>query len=717
MLTANSLKSSKTGMPNTKTEIKTTSNHDEHQYLNLIKHVLSHGKKKNDRTGNVFGTGTISVFGTQMRFSLRENFPLLTTKRVFWRGVAEELLWFIKGSTNAKELSEKGVHIWDANGSKEFLEGRGLGHREEGDLGPVYGFQWRHFGAEYSDMHANYKNKGIDQLAEVIKLIKNNPDDRRIIMSAWNPVDLPKMALPPCHSFVQFYVCDGELSCQMYQRSGDIGLGVPFNIASYSLLTCMIAHVCNLKPGDFVHTIGDAHVYANHVDALKIQGYQPLRMSTSNDIHLEGYQPPGISASRDINLQGYQLPGISTSRDINLEGYQPPGISTSRDINLQGTIAVAYCSGCSTFYNSKFQACAPGVASVLGEAKESSEESEETAIQEKYKWVTDISPKPSDLWIQKAVTLFSRFDRDGDGYLSSKDITIYVNAFTKHGCLTRERANRMRDKTLSFWKLLNNGAKEVALADFVKRIEETRAERSKKTEGRREWKGREEKSEDRREKRREEKRREKTEDRREKRREGKGREGKRKEEKRREEKREGRRQTGEEKWKAKERERKRREKKGRNEEKEKKEIRIENRREKRGKERRREEGRERRIEEAREGRGRVRRRREKGEEKRKVPSGKEIDMEKVKKNLEDAATLMFYSIDADEDGTLSLQELVLFFKCIDVKESFAREIFATLDLDKDRKINRGEFLFAFNDYMHNEEESPCKDLFGPLATI
>ncbi|XP_065070460.1 thymidylate synthase-like [Rhopilema esculentum] len=302
MLTANSLKSSKTGMPNTKTEIKTTSNHDEHQYLNLIKHVLSHGKKKNDRTG----TGTISVFGTQMRFSLRENFPLLTTKRVFWRGVAEELLWFIKGSTNAKELSEKGVHIWDANGSKEFLEGRGLGHREEGDLGPVYGFQWRHFGAEYSDMHANYKNKGIDQLAEVIKLIKNNPDDRRIIMSAWNPVDLPKMALPPCHSFVQFYVCDGELSCQMYQRSGDIGLGVPFNIASYSLLTCMIAHVCNLKPGDFVHTIGDAHVYANHVDALKIQ------------IEREPRPFPTLKFKRNItDIDDFKF------EDFELEGYKP----------------------------------------------------------------------------------------------------------------------------------------------------------------------------------------------------------------------------------------------------------------------------------------------------------------------------------------------------------------------------------------------------------
>lgn len=242
--------------------------HDELQYLNMIQYILDNGMEKGDRTG----TGTISVFGTQMRFSLRNNvIPLLTTKRVFWRGVAEELLWFVSGCTNAKELNKKGIKIWDANGSREFLDKQGLHDREEGDLGPVYGFQWRHFGAKYINMHAEYKGQGVDQLATVIDKIKNNPDDRRIIMSAWNPVDLPYMALPPCHSFVQFYVSNGELSCQMYQRSGDMGLGVPFNIASYSLLTHMIAHVCDLKPGDFVHTLGDAHVYLNHVDALKIQ--------------------------------------------------------------------------------------------------------------------------------------------------------------------------------------------------------------------------------------------------------------------------------------------------------------------------------------------------------------------------------------------------------------------------------------------------------------
>lgn len=242
--------------------------HEELQYLRLIERIFRHGSKKTDRTG----VGTISLFGTQMRFSLRNGiFPLLTTKRVFWKGVVEELLWFIKGSTNAKELSDKGIHIWDANSSREFLDSCGFTDREVGDLGPVYGFQWRHFGAKYTDMHANYEGEGIDQLKEVVRKVKETPDDRRIIMTAWNPTDISKMALPPCHTFVQFYVNDGELSCQLYQRSADMGLGVPFNIASYSLLTYMIAHVANLKPGDFVHTMGDCHVYANHVEALREQ--------------------------------------------------------------------------------------------------------------------------------------------------------------------------------------------------------------------------------------------------------------------------------------------------------------------------------------------------------------------------------------------------------------------------------------------------------------
>ncbi|KAL9244994.1 hypothetical protein vseg_018704 [Gypsophila vaccaria] len=241
--------------------------HGEFSYLKLIQEIISSGNLKNDRTG----TGTLSKFGCQMRFNLRKSFPLLTTKRVFWRGVVEELLWFISGSTSAKVLQEKGIHIWDGNASRTFLDSLGLTDREEGDLGPVYGFQWRHFGARYTDMHADYTGQGFDQLSDVIYKIKNNPDDRRIILSAWNPSDLKLMALPPCHMFAQFYVANGELSCLMYQRSADMGLGVPFNIASYALLTCMIAQVCDLHPGEFIHDIGDAHVYRNHIDPLHEQ--------------------------------------------------------------------------------------------------------------------------------------------------------------------------------------------------------------------------------------------------------------------------------------------------------------------------------------------------------------------------------------------------------------------------------------------------------------
>jgi|TARA_B110000967_G_scaffold210062_1_gene270122 dihydrofolate reductase/thymidylate synthase len=241
--------------------------HEETQYLDLIREIIEEGNVKGDRTG----TGTISKFGKQMRFDLRRNFPLLTTKRVFWRGVAEELLWFVGGKTNAKELQDKDIKIWDGNGSRAYLDSVGLGHREEGDLGPVYGFQWRHFGATYKDMHADYNGQGVDQLAEVIHKIKTNPNDRRILLTAWNPAALHEMALPPCHMFCQFYVANGELSCQMYQRSCDMGLGVPFNIASYSLLTCMIAQVCGLKPGEFIHVCGDTHVYSNHVEPLMKQ--------------------------------------------------------------------------------------------------------------------------------------------------------------------------------------------------------------------------------------------------------------------------------------------------------------------------------------------------------------------------------------------------------------------------------------------------------------
>jgi len=286
---------------------------EERQYLDLLQQVLSNGTKRDDRTG----TGTLSLFGAQMRFSLRDNnFPLLTTKKIFWRGVVEELLWFIRGDTNAKHLSEKGIKIWDGNSTREYLDSKGLSQRQEGDLGPIYGFQWRHFGAKYEDMMMDYNGQGIDQLKQCINTIRTNPNDRRIIMTAWNPRDLPIMALPPCHMMCQFYVANGELSCLMYQRSCDMGLGVPFNIASYALLTCLVAKVCDLKPGDFIHSMGDVHVYLNHIDALKQQlervprPFPKLKINTDKtdiesftfeDLQLNGYDPhPSIKMELSV---------------------------------------------------------------------------------------------------------------------------------------------------------------------------------------------------------------------------------------------------------------------------------------------------------------------------------------------------------------------------------------------------------------------------------
>ncbi|AWU75568.1 uncharacterized protein C5L36_0B08140 [Pichia kudriavzevii] len=253
-----------------------TANREEQAYLDLVKSILDTGELRQDRTG----TGTYSLFAPpQLRFDLSNgNFPLLTTKKVFLKGVLLELLWFIKGSTDAKLLSEQGVKIWDGNGSREYLDSLGLHDREAGDLGPVYGFQWRHFGAPYRDCHSDYTNEGVDQIAQIIKTLKTNPYDRRIILSAWNPAAFADMALPPCHVLCQFYVSfpknkseKPKLSCQMYQRSCDVGLGVPFNIASYALLTYMIAMVVDMEPGEFVHVMGDTHVYVNHVDALREQ--------------------------------------------------------------------------------------------------------------------------------------------------------------------------------------------------------------------------------------------------------------------------------------------------------------------------------------------------------------------------------------------------------------------------------------------------------------
>ena len=227
------------------------------QYLDLVQHVMDNGVSKNDRTG----TGTKSIFGYQMRFDLENGFPLVTTKKLHLKSIIHELLWFLKGDTNIKYLQDNGVKIWDGWADKN------------GDLGPVYGSQWR-----------NWNNDNIDQISNLIEMIKKNPKSRRMIVSAWNPSVLPdtsisfdenikngKAALPPCHAFFQFYVANGKLSCQLYQRSADIFLGVPFNIASYSLFTHMVAHVCKLKVGDFIHTFGDAHIYINHFDQVKLQ--------------------------------------------------------------------------------------------------------------------------------------------------------------------------------------------------------------------------------------------------------------------------------------------------------------------------------------------------------------------------------------------------------------------------------------------------------------
>ncbi|KAJ7455275.1 thymidylate synthase/dCMP hydroxymethylase domain-containing protein [Mycena galericulata] len=252
--------------------------HEEQQYLDLIRRVLDTGAPRPDRTG----TGTLSLFAPPaLRFSLANNtLPLLTTKRTFLRGIVEELLWFVRGATDSTQLSAKGVKIWDGNGSPAFLAARGLGHRRAGDLGPVYGFQWRHFGAPYVDCEADYTGQGVDQLRECIRKIKEDPTDRRIILSAWNPADIPQMALPPCHLLCQFYVHlppasaptePPKLSCLMYQRSADLGLGIPFNIASYALLTHMLAQVTGTTAHELVIQLGDAHVYRDHVAALEVQ--------------------------------------------------------------------------------------------------------------------------------------------------------------------------------------------------------------------------------------------------------------------------------------------------------------------------------------------------------------------------------------------------------------------------------------------------------------
>jgi thymidylate synthase len=258
------------------------------QYLELLQHILDSGVKKNDRTG----TGTISCFGYQMRFDLQKGFPLVTTKKLHLKSIIHELLWFLKGETNIDYLKQNGVRIWD-----EWAD-------ENGELGPVYGKQWRSW--------EGAGGRTVDQVSELISQVKKNPDSRRLIISAWNVADLPEMALMPCHALFQFYVADGKLSCQLYQRSADVFLGVPFNIASYALLTLMVAQVCNLEPGEFIHTFGDVHIYSNHMEQVQLQlSRKPLPLPTMklnpevknifdfkyDDFTLENYQfHPAIKA-------------------------------------------------------------------------------------------------------------------------------------------------------------------------------------------------------------------------------------------------------------------------------------------------------------------------------------------------------------------------------------------------------------------------------------
>lgn len=281
------------------------------QYLDLCKKILNEGHWKDDRTG----TGTYSIFGYQMRFDLQKGFPLLTTKKVFLRGIIHELLWFIAGDTNIKYLVDNDVHIWDDWAYKNYTLSKDYkGETIEefaakikeadkdsefvkvyGELGPVYGRQWR-----------NFNEEGVDQLENLINQIKTNPNSRRLIISAWNPCEVDQMALPPCHSFMQFYVNEGKLSCQLYQRSADVFLGVPFNIASYSLFTMMIAQVCGLEAGEFVHTFGDAHIYSNHVDQINLQLSREPRQLPTMKIN------PNVKSIYDFKIE-----------DFTLEGYNP----------------------------------------------------------------------------------------------------------------------------------------------------------------------------------------------------------------------------------------------------------------------------------------------------------------------------------------------------------------------------------------------------------
>ena len=282
----------------------TPEQHDEYQYLNLLNDILENGIMEKGRNGN-----TLSVFGSAMHFSLENGkIPILTTKKTAWKTCLKELLWFIRGDTNNKKLQDAGVHIWDGNGSREFLDSRGLVNNRVGDLGPIYGHQWRHFNADYQDCDADYSGQGVDQLQEIIDTLKNpeTRTSRRMVMTAWNPCKLNEMALPPCHIMCQFNVTDGnKLSCAMYQRSADEFLGQPINIASYSFLTHLLAKHCELEAYEFVYFVGNCHIYENAIDACKLQ------------ITRDPYPFPTISIKQSReNINDYQV------EDFEVVGYK-----------------------------------------------------------------------------------------------------------------------------------------------------------------------------------------------------------------------------------------------------------------------------------------------------------------------------------------------------------------------------------------------------------
>lgn len=285
--------------------------HDENQYLNLISYIISNGKMIEGRNGNV-----LTVIGCPMHFDLTNNIlPILTTKQMAWKTCIKELLWFISGSTDNKLLKEQNVNIWNLNGSREFLDSRNLENLEEDDLGPIYGHQWRHFNADYKNCHLDYKEKGIDQLQYVIDCLKDPKErySRRIIMSSWNPCQIPEMSLPPCHVLAHFNVVDEHLSCILYQRSGDVGLGVPFNITSYCVLTHLLAIHCGLIAKEFIYYLGNCHIYEEHIENLKIQLERtPINFPKINIDNIK-------DKIEDYNLEDLKIENYKSHEKINLK--------------------------------------------------------------------------------------------------------------------------------------------------------------------------------------------------------------------------------------------------------------------------------------------------------------------------------------------------------------------------------------------------------------